>query len=313
MLAKPDPKQIKQTAVTLGIPETFIIKDHFITQAIHLLTRVDDDYFALIFQGGTSLSKGYQMIDRMSEDVDFRVILKPAAKALGKGARRSKLRLFRYTLIDTLNKAGFKVPEETIRVFYEGRYMNLAVIYELSDRITYLKPHIKIECFFGELMLPAVSLPITSLTKLTVGDTCSDASLLVDCTALDETAAEKWVALTRRIANTTIKQHAEDKHLVRHLYDLYHLSTSALLTGDYCRIASVIMEKDRQQFKHDNEDYFLNPTHASKMALDKLYEDKQWESYWSYFLEQMVYHPNQLSFDKAYDQLLQFSRKIFNQ
>ena len=26
--------------------------------------------------------------------------------------------------------------------------MNLAVIYELSDRITYLKPHIKIECFF---------------------------------------------------------------------------------------------------------------------------------------------------------------------
>ncbi len=86
-------QQIRQTAIQLGLPADFIRKDYFVTKAIRLLTHIQNDYFELIFQGGTSLSKGYGLINRLSEDVDFRVRLKSGAFHLGKNAKRTQLRL----------------------------------------------------------------------------------------------------------------------------------------------------------------------------------------------------------------------------
>ena len=59
-------QQIRKTAIQLGLPTDFIRKDYFVTKAIRLLTSVQNDYFELVFQGGTSLSKGYRLINRLS-------------------------------------------------------------------------------------------------------------------------------------------------------------------------------------------------------------------------------------------------------
>ena len=59
-----DPVQISNASALLGISVDAVRKDYFVTQAIHALTKINDDYFELIFQGGTSLSKGYQVIQR---------------------------------------------------------------------------------------------------------------------------------------------------------------------------------------------------------------------------------------------------------
>lgn len=312
MLDNPRIDSLKKTSKLLGIPEAFIKKDYFVTQAIQILTHLDNEYYALVFQGETSLSKGYHLIHRLSEDVDFRVILKPAAKALGKEARRNKLRVFRYQLVDVLREAGFELPEQNIKVSYEGKYMHLQALYEESDKMMYLKPHIKIECFLGELFLPEKTLELTSLIQWTLPNESLSPHFSVNCAALDEITAEKWVALTRRVANTAIRQHAEDKHLVRHLYDLYYLDTSGKLTGNYSQLIRPIMEKDSQQFKNGNPAYISDPLKVSKLALDKLYDEKQWREHWNYFLEQMVYQKKELSFDAAYGQLLQLSQAIFN-
>lgn len=81
--------QIRKTAIYLGLPADFICKDYFVTKAIRLLTGIQDDYFELIFQGGTSLSKGYCLINRLSEDIDFRVRLKDSANKLIKCLKKS--------------------------------------------------------------------------------------------------------------------------------------------------------------------------------------------------------------------------------
>ena len=46
----------KKTAKILGIPVDFVRKDFYVTKAIEILTNVKNDYFRLIFQGGTSLA-----------------------------------------------------------------------------------------------------------------------------------------------------------------------------------------------------------------------------------------------------------------
>lgn len=266
----------------------------------------------MIFQGGTSLSKGYQIVCRLSEDVDFRVILKPAAKQLGKETKRKRLRDFRHAIVHALREAEFYIPEKAVRVFYEGRFMRIDAEFKSTQKSSYLKPHIAIECFVGELALMPKINNITSLIKLTLSEMCDHSNFSVPCVALDETAAEKWVALTRRIANTQEKTRPSDQHLVRHLYDLYHLKNSKSLTGEYSTIVKDIMEKDRVQFKKYNAAYASDPLDISEKAIDLLSKDKQWENHWDIFLSQMVYEENKPSFATAYSHLQSLSAEIFN-
>lgn len=75
-----DLRALAQAAsIKLNLSQFAVEKDFYITNVIRTLITVDDDYFTLVFQGGTSLSKGYQIIQRLSEDVDFRVVLKKSA------------------------------------------------------------------------------------------------------------------------------------------------------------------------------------------------------------------------------------------
>jgi len=64
---------IKEAADYFGIREVFIEKDYWITSVLKRLA--DSEYSgSVVFKGGTSLSKGYRLIDRFSEDVDIAII-----------------------------------------------------------------------------------------------------------------------------------------------------------------------------------------------------------------------------------------------
>lgn len=64
---------IKLTAIELKINRPFVEKDYWITLVLSRLAKskyVDES----VFKGGTSLSKGYNLIERFSEDVDIAII-----------------------------------------------------------------------------------------------------------------------------------------------------------------------------------------------------------------------------------------------
>ena len=69
-------------------------KDVFVFDAIRIVLGLKDDNFTPIFCGGTCLSKAYKIIERMSEDVDFKIIPSPAFLVLSKSAKRKNLSLF---------------------------------------------------------------------------------------------------------------------------------------------------------------------------------------------------------------------------
>jgi hypothetical protein len=63
---------IDAAAEHLGVSAVIVEKDYWVTQALHVLAR---DFPAdFIFKGGTSLSKGYHLIQRFSEDIDLLII-----------------------------------------------------------------------------------------------------------------------------------------------------------------------------------------------------------------------------------------------
>ena len=66
---------VSRAADELGLAPLFVEKDYWVTQVLRALH--DRHPGAFVFKGGTSLSKGYGLIDRFSEDVD--VLVQPAS------------------------------------------------------------------------------------------------------------------------------------------------------------------------------------------------------------------------------------------
>ncbi len=68
------------TSERLNIKDFSIIeKDYYVTRIIHALSSVENEFFRLIFAGGTCLAKAYKIVKRMSEDVDFKIQFKHAS------------------------------------------------------------------------------------------------------------------------------------------------------------------------------------------------------------------------------------------
>lgn len=69
-----------------------IEKDYYVTEALRFLATTSRD--KIIFKGGTSLAKGWNLIERFSEDID--IFLDPRAfqPALGKNAIDRELKNF---------------------------------------------------------------------------------------------------------------------------------------------------------------------------------------------------------------------------
>lgn len=64
---------IRAASHQTGIKDEFVEKDYWITLVLHQLSK--SKYAEqTVFKGGTSLSKGYGLINRFSEDVDIAII-----------------------------------------------------------------------------------------------------------------------------------------------------------------------------------------------------------------------------------------------
>ena len=73
-------------AERLGISATAAEKDYWVSEVLRVLAR--DFGGSFIFKGGTSLSKGYRIVERFSEDIDILVL--PGGRGLGTTDRLMK-------------------------------------------------------------------------------------------------------------------------------------------------------------------------------------------------------------------------------
>ena len=63
---------IEQSSVLTGIPENAIEKDFWISVLLKVIFELPYGE-NILFKGGTSLSKGWKLIDRFSEDIDLAI------------------------------------------------------------------------------------------------------------------------------------------------------------------------------------------------------------------------------------------------
>jgi hypothetical protein len=78
----------------------FVNKDYFVVQLLKALQDLPKDGFYFVFAGGTCLSKAFNLIKRMSEDVDLRVIF--TTPPVSRNALKKKLSEVKHLLEDSL-------------------------------------------------------------------------------------------------------------------------------------------------------------------------------------------------------------------
>lgn len=307
---------INETALALNLDSLAVIeKDFYVTRALHGIANVDTAYCSLVFHGGTALAKAYKLVERMSEDCDFRIHTTAAWQTLNGSQRRHELRNYRHSLLSQLEGMGFTLADEGIKVRDEGNYFQFNLCYpSLYQTQDVLRPHLQLEFMAVNSRLPTTVQSVTTLIRQTLGEAIAHEETLLTCVCVNETAAEKWVALTRRVANAMRKPDIfPDPTLVRHIYDLYCMGEKQQIGQETYSLITTLIEEDASRYKNQNSHYVQNPVAEIKGALSLLATSKEWEKNWYDFMKSMVYSERKPDYPTAISHLQQLSQPILAQ
>ena len=223
---------IKSLTLTAGLPEESIEKDWWVTMVLKALfeTRCADN---LVFKGGTSLSKGWNLIERFSEDIDVAInrdffgITNISSKNQREKLRKSSSKYIQDELIAELNqtmqKAG--IVDFTIELVAtetsdkDPRVLNVKYPTLFSGH-QYLQNLVKIEISCRSLREPFEPVAIRSIIADNYpNEIFSDEYFTVNIVSPKRTFLEKAFLLHEALQKGRI--HSE--RMTRHLYDLHKL------------------------------------------------------------------------------------------
>ena len=205
-----------------GITAGLLEKDEHLTDALRTLFALRLDGMVLVFCGGTSLSKAHGLIERMSEDVDLKIVLLPSTRVLSGAALRKRLSSLKSTIAGALSEIGLVEDAGKARALNENRYFCSEWSYALQyASVASLRPRLLIEMTVRSPVLAATNYEIGSLTERLAGR--KERLFSVPVVSIAETVAEKVLSFLRRYAQhrAGLAQQARDTALVRHVYDVH--------------------------------------------------------------------------------------------
>jgi predicted nucleotidyltransferase component of viral defense system len=304
---------------TLGqLPIQMAEKDIHITDLLIALSRlrVEHDLFqdlkrgertrhdtgiVLVFCGGTCLSKAHGLIERMSEDVDIKIILNPITLKGGQG-HRARLGQLHNSVNTDIQKLGLeKAGQDTSRDQRRYTIKNFAYKSEY-DQHAGLRPEVKLEMIHREPMLPTEKRSIGYLYEKVASRTAS-VTAEIECISVAETVAEKVLSLLRRCAwQWSGSQSIEpDDTLVRHIYDvhqIYQWDNKAFEPA--LAIFSKLVDVDRAEFKGQNPSFDEDPKKSMLETLARVGVDELLIKNYGQKLLPLIYSVTPPSYEEAF-------------
>jgi len=233
---------LQQTEATHpGINQVAIEKDWWVTITLKALFQTDCRD-SLIFKGGTSLSKGFNIIERFSEDIDLAISHSFFGIEKTNKSQRDKLKkLARRYIQETLSAqldaqlkdmgiSGYTIENETQVLDKSGEWkqidsdkdptvilLNYPSIVE--DTISYIPPRVKIEISCLSMDEPTEERDIHSLICETFEEEDTDANCKIRTVVPTRTFLEKLFLLAEEFQ----KDKPRSVRMSRHLYDLEKL------------------------------------------------------------------------------------------
>ncbi len=288
------------TANGLTISEFALEKDFIVMDVLRALSKVRHEKFNLVFCGGTCLSKAYGLLERISEDVDIKVVPKPSVN-LSKGQQRTAIRSLKVAVKDALVAAGFDEDDVAASALDGNSYVVFDAQY--SSHFEFdpaMRAKMKIELNLTALSLPSANRSMGLLfNQFALID--EENPLEMPCIDIREALAEKLVAFPRRLALhlTNPAKHQFDQTLVRHLFDVHQIMVNNPQINDPLELGPLIekvMDKDAKDFSRQFPDFLSDPVGQLTRAMGVAGTSPAYADMYGKFVKVMVYGPNAPAF-----------------
>ena len=287
----------------LSISEYALEKDYIVTDALQAIFSLQHPQFDFVFCGGTCFSKAYGGLDRISEDVDIKVILKPGA-VLSKSELRDALSQLKPTVILALVKAGFDEQDISKQARDENKYLVFDANYETHFiKAKEMRSNMKLELNYTTLALAPQDQTIgLLLTGLSDG---KPYTFQTKCVDLREGLIEKLISFPRRLAMHLVDSSRElDKTLVRHLFDVHQIIKAHPGVLDETQLLQNIfigkLNQDAKDFANQHPEFLVDPMGELRKAMLFAKENPIISTMYINFIRDMVYSSNPPSFDEAF-------------
>ncbi len=285
MSDRPTIEQLDEVRDHFGLPTSALVeKDWFVVKALAAIAAIDTGDLRLVFGGGTALGRAHGLIRRMSEDIDLKIVAEKAPS-------RPALRDLRRKIISALSAAGFKFDpanEEHVKVMHGSSFTRYQLPYHaFAEGKGVLRPQIQIETSVWPMRRPAVDLPVKSFIAEAYEQEPEVSGIA--CTSVVKSAAEKFVALTRRAgAELAGLRKNRDSTLVRHIYDLHEIS-GRHEAAEVVALAREVMIDDAATRGRDFPAYQKDPLAETIKAIDGIAADEYFSNSYTAFTRDMVY------------------------
>jgi predicted nucleotidyltransferase component of viral defense system len=298
---KPDRQTLLEVQDHFNLPSPALVeKDWHVVQALAAIRSAASDGLTLAFGGGTALGRAYGLLQRMSEDVDLRVIGENATS-------RPALKRLRRAVSERLREIGFTVEAQHTTVQHNDTYVRYDLPYDpIMKGEGVLRPEIKIEISAFPTRRPLTERPVISFVAEASGAQAEVPGIA--CVSLVEIAAEKFVALTRRSGEAFASQQALDPTLPRHVYDLARLA-GHYDAEDAAELALDTMKDDASTRGDDFPAYQADPLGETLKAVDTMAAHREFSAQYSSLMETMVYGEKP-SFDAAMGAVQSFRDRL---
>lgn len=288
-----------EAANILGISTAAVVqKDYNIVEVLNAVLQAKlPEGSKIVFSGGTCLSKAHMLTKRMSEDIDLKTVIQDN-EGMSNNVIRQHLSKIKDAVHDALLANGFEMDKAPI-ARNNNKKVEFFIRQDVVSDSDVLRKGIKLELFNVPLSDNTEFHSISSMINQVKN---SDPEIpRIECVSVLETAAEKFVSLTRRVAGQIegTRPQATDQFIVRHLYDLHFIAVSPIYSPQkIAEMAGRVALADGRQFQSWFPSYRDDPISWTQKAIDHLALcDASRENY-ERFQDEMVFGPR-VDFDVA--------------
>lgn len=306
---------------SLGLLPFAVEKDWWVVHTLTVIYTMDCAG-SLVFKGGTSLSKGWNLIQRFSEDIDLaldREYLGFSGELQNADVRRLRRKSYEYlteTFTPELQKKFAEVGFTEVTIKYrevpnhDQDPMVIEVYYsKLTEKDTYLKPGVLVEVGSRSLQEPFTDRSfVTMVAENYPGQPYSDKPITIPTVNPERTFLEKIFLLHEEF------QKAEDKRRVeglsRHLYDIEILSRtefSETALKDAVLYNTIVMH--RSKFSRISGVDFVNHSPDKIAFVPPEHVLPDWETDYNEMKENMIYG-EALPFSELIEKLRKLQSRI---
>jgi len=304
--------ELLEVADTFGISHPAIVeKDYYVVQLLKILEAVKTPGYQLVFAGGTCLEKVHQIIFRMSEDIDIKLIELAEITRLSRTKKKNLLKEAHINVLSSIEESEIfkKSSEPLIRNEYHFQHFSLKYPNSYND-FEALRPEIKLELVASTLFQPPILTEIKSFYTNAKRMNGEVSKLL--CVDLESIISEKIISILRRTAAFNRDNSREDDPtLVRHVYDIHLAMNNNCNTNLIYELVEKVIEIDRQQFGRQHPQFLNMPKHELNYGLSLLRENPLHKKRYEEFIGPLVYHLSPPNWETAFYSLEKLVKPFF--